>query len=594
MSRVIATLSPALAQPFSKEKTYEKGEWVLYGNRYYTAKVVKPSGIDWIQSNWELHENALEEVVQMTDVERLGSRYTQKDLVSKINEIADILSGRTAIAVVACCLVLSGMADITVQRAKLEDLYNDDYVITNVTVDGVTGGITEEQAGKIATNTVNDKVASWAMKGQPQPPEDLTPAFAYTTAVSNKLENGKQDRLTAGENITIVDNVISSTDTNPEDYEIVSALAQNSVQKEEDSNKNLTAVTVGTRANDSPIDEWSQTKKYFMNDLVRHNGEIFICTVGPRDSVDPDSWMSQSAMGYWTSIGRGANSFTRGSLNVASGENGYAGGVNSYSGGGFAEGFKCRAMANGAHAEGSYSIAQYGHADGEGCSAEKNASHALGVSAYAKHNSSYVWQGGPADKTHYGVPPYESHADGTYNINPVGGIDGFWIGSKTIRTIIEEVSGGGGSVTRLYNETGDQFISGDGEVYVKQGSTGEFTKSDDLAKKSELRYGTATSSGVHDSLHVTHGNIYDVSATDRITIILNESTTPNKASDIVIRVQNSSSTTDLSVELSGFSPVDYVGDFSMGLNMNTAAYFTLTWTGAHWLLGRADITRTIQ
>jgi hypothetical protein len=54
---------------------------------------------------------------------------------------------------------------------------------------------------------------------------------------------------------------------------------------------------------------------------------------------------------------------------------------------------------------------------------------ALGFYAIAEHNSSFVWS--------YGVPnPYGSHGDGTFNINPIGGLSAFYVGETNFATFL--------------------------------------------------------------------------------------------------------------------------------------------------------------
>jgi len=46
-----------------------------------------------------------------------------------------------------------------------------------------------------------------------------------------------------------------------------------------------------------------------------------------------------------------------------------------------------------------------------------------------------VWNGDTSKPLFY---KYESHGKGTMNFNPAGGIEGIWIGDKTLKQCIED------------------------------------------------------------------------------------------------------------------------------------------------------------
>ena len=70
--------------------------------------------------------------VDPSTMEGLPERYTAKDLREKVNEIVKWLGGTVA----ALC-VCAGAFAATVSTAKLEDIYSDEPVVTNVTFDGL-------------------------------------------------------------------------------------------------------------------------------------------------------------------------------------------------------------------------------------------------------------------------------------------------------------------------------------------------------------------------------------------------------------------------------------------------------------------------
>ena len=99
-----------------------------------------------------------------------------------------------------------------------------------------------------------------------------------------------------------------------------------------------------------------------------------------------------------------------------------------------AEGQGTSARGINAHAEGSFTTASgnSAHAEGYDTSASGFAAHASGMYADATDQTSFVWSGGSdvGDR-------YASHGTRTFNLNPGGGADGFWIGEQTLSEIID-------------------------------------------------------------------------------------------------------------------------------------------------------------
>ena len=133
----------------------------------------------------------------------------------------------------------------------------------------------------------------------------------------------------------------------------------------------------------------------------------------------------------------GENSLANGYGVVASGAYSHAEGVDATASGIYshAEGFLTTASGNNSHAEGYYATASgnNSHAEGFLTTASGDCSHAEGYYAHTKKqdSSAFAWNG---DETR--TTPYESHGSGTFNINPVGGMDGFWIGEQTLASIL--------------------------------------------------------------------------------------------------------------------------------------------------------------
>ncbi len=73
-------------------------------------------------------------------------------------------------------------------------------------------------------------------------------------------------------------------------------------------------------------------------------------------------------------------------------------------------------------------------------------SHVAGVAATSKHKFAWVWSGDNVICADYPTNldllvkpenPYCSHGPGTFNINPLSGVDGMWIGEQTLGSIID-------------------------------------------------------------------------------------------------------------------------------------------------------------
>ena len=89
----------------------------------------------------------------------------------------------------------------------------------------------------------------------------------------------------------------------------------------------------------------------------------------------------------------------------------------------------------GSHAEGFGTVANgsHSHAEGESTYALAKGSHASGIASWTppEDNYAFAWNG---DDTR--TDPYESNGKGTFNINPAGGLNGFYIGEQTLYAIL--------------------------------------------------------------------------------------------------------------------------------------------------------------
>lgn len=65
--------------------------------------------------------------------------------------------------------------------------------------------------------------------------------------------------------------------------------------------------------------------------------------------------------------------------------------------------------------------------------------YTIAINKITKHKSAYAWSGVESKgfvKDSNGMKMYESHGDGTFNINPSGGVKGFYVGDSNIVTAI--------------------------------------------------------------------------------------------------------------------------------------------------------------
>ena len=136
-----------------------------------------------------------------------------------------------------------------------------------------------------------------------------------------------------------------------------------------------------------------------------------------------------------------------------------------------AEGRGTAAFGDYSHAEGRETKAEGVGSHTEGCetTASGNYSHAEGFKAQTRPDDylSYSWNG---DDTR--TEPYFSHGKGTYNINPVGGTDGFYIGDKKLSEVISDGVSDKADKTSLAPEYSPSsaysvgaFVYHDGNIY---------------------------------------------------------------------------------------------------------------------------------
>ena len=160
-------------------------------------------------------------------------------------------------------------------------------------------------------------------------------------------------------------------------------------------------------------------------------------------------------------LAAGDDSFAAGYMTVA-GRYGHTEGRDTVADwGSHAEGDHTRAFTCIGHVEGrsNYTDQYVTHVEGLGnwisCGGSErdnhlqaSGSHVAGIAATSKHKFAYVWSGenrpdengqiGAAnfDRWYRPVNPYSSHGEGTFNVNPLSGISGFYIGEQSLGDIL--------------------------------------------------------------------------------------------------------------------------------------------------------------
>lgn len=130
-------------------------------------------------------------VVQWSDVQGkpqiapLPDRYREDDMKGKINEIAS----KFATVVLAALIGWTAIADITVQKKRKDQIYNDEQVVVDVTGSGV--GVDTNAVEWIANKAVETNAVT----------------VGLSSSVSNRYTKGETDALLSGKqaNIGIVD-----------------------------------------------------------------------------------------------------------------------------------------------------------------------------------------------------------------------------------------------------------------------------------------------------------------------------------------------------------------------------------------------------
>ena len=225
-------------------------------------------------------------------------------------------------------------------------------------------------------------------------------ALANSAVVTNALTVATTNRVALLEHSKADKSALNSHVENKSNPHAVTAAQVGAVPLVNDVNDAKTAVTIGIRKDGELVGEYSFANGF---EVTASGG----CS---------------HAEGSRTTAAGGC-SHAEGFSATASGDSSHA------EGSGTTAAYYC------SHAEGSYTTAAGGcsHAEGEYTTAAGYCSHAEGLRAYTKEQDKYAfaWNGDVTRTT-----PYESNGPGTFNINPAGGLNGFYIGEQTLYAIL--------------------------------------------------------------------------------------------------------------------------------------------------------------
>ena len=272
-------------------------------------------------------------------------------------------------------------------------------------------------------------------------------AYSTTQEVNtmiNQSVSGKQDTLSAGTNITIVDNVISATGGGGATY------------------------TAGTGI-DITSDVISTTLP-----ITTGSGQYSIVVSALDNQYKPTATNQYAYAEGMATSAKGMYSHVEGSFTTATGTSTHAEGnsTRAYGTNSHAEGNNTTASGAYSHAEGSQTVAsgQYSHAEGASATAATDYSHAEG--SYTKANASYSHAEGAGSQTNGTYSHAEGyftktensseHASGQYNVSNKASAT-FGHSGNTLFSV------GNGTGTNARNNAFE--IRQNGDVYVTSGGT---------------------------------------------------------------------------------------------------------------------------
>lgn len=211
----------------------------------------------------------------------------------------------------------------------------------------------------------------------------------------------------------------------------------------EDGNGAKTAATIGSRKGDGTVGASSLANGQNVTASGKYSHAEGFQTTAEGEFTHAEGFNTKAS---WRSHAEGTQTTASGQYSHAEGSGTTASGSGSH-----AEGVSTKAAGINSHAEGYGTTAsgKYSHTEGYGTTASGNGSHAEGYGTTAlgnfshaegyksqtltEDNLAYSWNG---DETR--AEPYVSHGKGTFNVNPVGGSDGFYVGEKKLTEVISD------------------------------------------------------------------------------------------------------------------------------------------------------------
>lgn len=209
-----------------------------------------------------------------------------------------------------------------------------------------------------------------------------------------------------------------------------------------------------------------------------------------------------------------------------------------------------------------------GFAAGSYLTADSSFAQVLGINACAPegHDYSFVWNGDGSGTI--GVQSYRSHGEGTFNVNPADGVNGFYVGNQTLSGILSSTCQPKGSY--LSSNALDGYRTYDNTVTSLTAQSGFKTYADTKSSLSVDGYLTAHQPisaayvGQHIMLSANGQLVGDIDCNDFIKDGM-LSTVELRDTVLVMKFNTDAGSDPISVELSNFvdnydSKIDILSD----------------------------------
>ncbi|MBR2558624.1 MAG: hypothetical protein IKE95_09720 [Methanobrevibacter sp.] len=336
--------------------------------------------------------------------------------------------------------------------------YIDKIQVSGVTYDIGGGGGIPESAFTAYTASTDIRISQ---------DEEVTAAALNEL---NEAVSGKQDTLSAGTNITIVDNVISAEGGGKaieagRGISITTGETADTVSFDLPISAGTGSNSIAEGGNTTASGDYSHAEGYFTQASSYYShaeGYGTTATTGAHaeGQLTKASGDTSHAEGYGT-IAKGIYSHAEGQGTSASGSSSHAEGNRTTASGNYgshAEGYRTTASGSYSHAEGNNTSATSysSHAEGLGTTASGESSHAEGDSTKAGGYASH------AEGSHTETNNYAEHASGYYNVSSSGSA-ALGHSGNTLFSV-----GNGASSSSRHNAF---EIRQNGDIYLSSGGT---------------------------------------------------------------------------------------------------------------------------